>query len=239
MPSRASVSSLLLFLSPLLAAPPALADECVVLLHGLWRTEASMNKMERRMTDAGYAVRNIEYDSTEKTVEVLAEETIPRALDQCGEAAPVHFVTHSMGGILVRQYLEHNEITQLGRVVMMGPPNQGSEVIDQYERWPTFEWFAGPAGLQLGTGEASVPRQLGPVHFEVGIIAGTQSINPILSTLLPASDDGKVSVDATRVEGMSDHIEMPVTHVFMMRDDEVIDQALNFLENGQFKHGVN
>ena len=239
MPSRASVSSLLLILSSFLAASPALAGECVVLLHGLWRTDASMNKMERRIADAGYVVHNIEYDSTEKTVESLAAEILPQALDQCGEAAPVHFVTHSMGGILVRHYLEHHDIPRLGRVVMMGPPNQGSEVIDRYGHWPTFEWFSGPAGLQLGTGEASLPRQLGPVHFEVGIIAGTQSINPILSTILPEADDGKVSVDATRVEGMSDHIEMPVTHVFMMRDDEVIDQALHVLGNGEFNREVN
>ena len=239
MPSRASASSLLLILLPLVAASPAQASECVVLLHGLWRTDASMNKMERRIGDAGYAVRNIEYDSTEKTVETLAGETIPRALGECEGAESVHFITHSMGGILIRHYLEHNDIDPLGRVVMLGPPNQGSEVIDRYASLPAFEWFSGPAGLQLGTGEASVPRSLGPVRFDVGIIAGTQSINPILSTLLPDADDGKVSVDATRVEGMSDHIEMPVTHVFMMRDDEVIDQVLHYLQNGQFDRGVN
>ena len=106
---------------------------------------------------------------------------------------------------------------------------------ESYARFPGFEWFAGPAGMQLGTGEASVPRQLGPVRFDVGVIAGTQSINPILSTLLPDRDDGKVSVEATRVEGMNDHLELPVTHVFMMRDDEVMDQVIYYLANGRFK----
>jgi hypothetical protein len=143
-----------------------------------------------------------------------------------------------MGGILIRQYLEDGEIEQLGRVVMLGPPNQGSEVIDSYARFKGFEWFAGPAGMQLGTGEASVPRKLGPVSFDVGVIAGTQSINPILSTLLPDRDDGKVSVDATRVEGMNDHLELPVTHVFMMRDDEVMEQVVYYLANGRFRHGT-
>ena len=235
MPSRGSASSL--FLAALLtaAASPAAAEECVVLLHGLWRTDASMGKMERRLGEAGYAVRNIAYDSTEHPVEQLAAETVPRAVASCEAAETIHFVTHSMGGILIRQYLEEGDIGQLGRVVMLGPPNQGSEVVDSYARFRGFEWFAGPAGMQLGTGEASVPRQLGPVTFDVGVIAGTQSINPILSTLLPDRDDGKVSVEATRVEGMNDHLELPVTHVFMMRDDEVMDQVVYYLANGRFE----
>jgi len=225
-------------LSALLLAAPAVADECVVLLHGLWRTENSMNRMEESLAAAGYRVRNIEYDSTEKPLEVLAEEAVTAGLRACDGAATVHFVTHSMGGILVRQYLEERDIDRLGRVVMLGPPNQGSEVIDRYAKWPGFEWFSGPAGLQLGTGEASVPRALGPARFDLGVIAGNHTINPILSQTLPGADDGKVSVDATRVEGMTDHLEMPVTHVFMMRDPEVIAQVIHYLQSGHFnRHG--
>ena len=234
MPWRRSASSLILALLLLFPAGTALAGECVVLLHGLWRTDASMNKMEKAVSKAGYTVRNIEYDSTKKTIPELADEAIPRAVETCGDAPAIHFVTHSMGGILMRQYLEHGEIDRLGRVVMIGPPNQGSEVVDKYRRFPGFKWFAGPAGLQLGTGEASIPRSLGPVTFDVGIIAGTQSINPILSTILPDADDGKVSVDSTRVEGMNDHVQLPVTHVFMMRDEEVFAQILYYLEHGRF-----
>lgn len=234
MPCPRSAFSLSLTLLLLLPAGSALAGECVVLLHGLWRTDASMNKMEKAISEAGYEVRNIEYDSTGMTIPELAEETIPRSVDACGEAATIHFVTHSMGGILMRQYLEHGDIERLGRVVMIGPPNQGSEVVDRYREFPGFEWFAGPAGLQLGTGEASIPRNLGPVQFDVGIIAGTQSINPILSTILPERDDGKVSVESTRVEGMNDHLELPVTHIFMMRDEEVFAQILHYLDHGRF-----
>ena len=232
-----SAFSLLLILLLLLPARTILAGECVVLLHGLWRTENSMNKMEKAMAEAGYEVRNIEYDSTQKTLQELAAETIPRAVEACGDNGTIHFVTHSMGGILMRQYLMDGDIEHLGRVVMLGPPNQGSEIIDTYGNFPGFEWFAGPAGLQLGTGEASIPRALGPVSFDVGIIAGTQSINPILSTILPDRDDGKVSVESTRVEGMNDHVEMPVTHVFMMRDEEVFQQVIHYLEHGHFKRG--
>lgn len=239
MPFPRLAFSLLLALLLFLPARVLLAEECIVLLHGLWRSDASMNKMEKAMNRAGYKVSNIGYDSTSKTVEELASETIPLAVDSCSDTEKIHFVTHSMGGILMRQYLEHDDIENLGRVVMLGPPNQGSEAVDSYKNFPGFEFFAGPAGLQLGTGEASVPRYLGPVSFDVGVIAGTQSINPILSGILPDRDDGKVSVKSTRVEGMNDHIEMPVTHVFMMRDKDVFAQILHYLEHGFFQRGVN
>ena len=237
---RSPGSASRLFLAALLAAAPAtaLASDCVVLLHGLWRSDASMNAMERGLASAGYTVRNIGYESTGHSVETLAAETVPRAVEACGEAGAIHFVTHSMGGIVLRQYLETGDIDRLGRVVMLGPPNQGSEVVDRYARFPGFEWFAGPAGLQLGTGQASVPRGLGPAEFDVGIIAGTRSINPILSTLLPDRDDGKVSVAATRVEGMNDHLEMPVTHVFMMRNRDVLAQVIHYLSHGRFLREV-
>lgn len=222
--------SLLIFLAPASVA----AEDCVVLLHGLWRTDNSMNRMEKSLAEASYRVQNIEYESTEEPVDVLAGKAVEAGVEACGDTAAIHFVTHSMGGILVRQYLEHEDIDRLGRVVMLGPPNQGSEVIDRYADWPGFEWFSGPAGLQLGTGEASVPRALGPADFDLGIIAGNRTINPILSQSLPGKDDGKVSVESTRVEGMNDHLEMPVNHVFMMRDKDVIEQVLFYLENGFF-----
>jgi pimeloyl-ACP methyl ester carboxylesterase len=212
----------------------ACADECVILLHGLMRGDGSMEKMQEKLSEAGYKVHNIDYESTQYTVQELAEQVIPEALDACGDSRPVHFVTHSMGGILLRQYLADNDIDQLGRSVMLGPPNQGSEIIDHYGNFPFFVRIGGPAGMQLGTGDDSLPRSLGPVDFELGVIAGNKSINPILSTTLPDKDDGKVSVESTRVQGMSDHIVMPVNHMFMMRDKDVISQVIHYLQDGQF-----
>jgi hypothetical protein len=140
-----------------------------------------------------------------------------------------------LGGILVRQYLAHHDIDNLGRVVMLGPPNKGSEVVDRLRDVPGFHFINGDAGLELGTGAASLPNQLGRANFDLGIIAGTRSVNLILSQMIPGVDDGKVSVENTRLEGMHDHLEMAVTHPFMMRNDGVIRQVIHYLETGRFK----
>ena len=208
--------------------------QCVVLLHGLARTAHSMKKMETALEKSGYAVVNQGYPSTKKNIQTLAAETLRAALNKCPPNGAVHFVTHSMGGILLRQYLSQHAIPRLGRTVMLGPPNQGSEVVDRLGSWAPFQWFNGPAGGQMGTGPDSIPNQLGPVDFPVGVIAGNQTINFLLSTQLPGPNDGKVTVERTKVEGMQDHLVLPVTHPFMMRNGAVIEQVKVFLETGQF-----
>jgi len=211
------------------------ASECVILLHGLARSAHSMDKMAQRLTEHGYKVLNIDYPSRALPIEQLAEQTISDALKQCHDM-PVNFVTHSMGGILVRQFLSKHSIKNLNKVVMLGPPNKGTEIVDKLSHLPGFSFVNGAAGMQLGTSELSVPNQLGKANFDVGIIAGTQSINLLLSSLIPDTDDGKVSVESTKIEGMNDHIEMPTTHVFMMRNEAVIAQVICYLEQGKFNH---
>lgn len=192
--------------------------------------------MADALLERGYLVSNVEYPSREKPIEELAPLAIASGLAACPPGESVHFVTHSLGGILVRYYLEENELPRLGRVVMLAPPNNGSEVVDVLSQVPGFSWWNGPAGAQLGTDEASVPLRLGPVNFDLGVIAGTETFNPILSQYLPNPDDGKVSVESTKVEGMSDFIELPYTHTFIMRASEVIEQTAIFIESGQFRH---
>ena len=218
------------------AASPAGAGDGVVLLHGLARTPASMNRMARVLASEGYAVVNIGYPSRQQPVPVLAESVIPAALAQCRSrgADRIHFVTHSMGGILVRWYLEHHRVPELGRVVMLSPPNQGSEVVDKLADLPGFQWLNGPAGRQLGTGDDSLPRRLGPASFEVGILTGNRSVNPILSRLIPGPDDGKVAVSRARLEGMADFLVLPCSHPFIMRADAAIRQTLHFIAHGRF-----
>jgi pimeloyl-ACP methyl ester carboxylesterase len=212
---------------------PSQADS-VILLHGLSRSDRSMRKLELALLEAGYSVHNVSYASTRKHIEQLAEEAIGPALKLCPAERKLHFVTHSLGGILVRQYLSHHEIENLGRVVMLGPPNKGSEVVDKLRDFPGFHFINGDAGLELGTGESSVPNRLGAANFDLGIIAGTRSINLLLSRMIAGVDDGKVSVENTKLEGMHDHLEMEVTHPFMMRNSKVIEQVIYYLENGRF-----
>jgi pimeloyl-ACP methyl ester carboxylesterase len=215
-------------------APPS---EYVVLLHGLARTERSMKALEARLSAEGYGVINVGYPSRSATAEALAEKVVPEAVAEClrNGAGKIHFVTHSMGGILVRYYLSSHTLPRLGRVVMLAPPNSGSEAVDTLRDNFVFKWMNGPAGRQLGTGSDSLTKQLGPVNFELGVIAGDRSVNLILSRLIPGPDDGKVSVTATEVNGMKDHIVIHATHPFIMKNRQVIDQTVFFLKEGEFK----
>jgi len=220
-----------------LVCTTASASECVVLLHGLARTATSMNPMQRALAAEGFETANIDYPSRDHEVEELAEIAIPQGLDACraNEAVErIHFVTHSLGGILLRQYLDTKRIEELGRVVMLGPPNQGSAAVDELRDWPGFDWLNGPAGLQLGKGENSVPLRLGPATFELGVIAGNRTIDPITSSVLDNPDDGRVSVADTKLEGMADFVEVEHSHAFMMRMQEPIRLTIRFLKDGTF-----
>jgi pimeloyl-ACP methyl ester carboxylesterase len=222
-------------------ASSAAAGECVVLLHGLIRTATSMEPMQEALLDAGYETANIEYPSRDYTIEELAPLAVTQGLAECrahGDAEKIHFVTHSLGGILLRQYLADNDIPELGRVVMLGPPNQGSAAADEMREVPGYDWINGPVGRQLGKGEDSVPLQLGPATFEVGIIAGNRTIDPVTSAFLPNPDDGRVSVEDTKLDGMADFVVVEHSHAFMMRMRRPIDLTIRFLRTGSFSESA-
>ncbi len=213
-------------------------EECVILLHGLARTFRSFEKLENHLSNQGYRVINLNYPSTKYSIQDLAKNILNSAVKQCGQSqrTTIHFATHSMGGVIVRYYLKHHDLPQLGRVVMLCPPNGGTELVDFHRKSLLFKKTHGPAGLQLGTGTESLPLELGPVNFDLGVIAGNRSFYPLNSALIPGPDDGIVSVERTKVEGMNDFLLLPFSHPFILYKDVVIEQVVNFLKSGKFDH---
>jgi triacylglycerol lipase len=210
----------------------------VILLHGMGRSRRSMSKMAGHLADRGYTVVNLDYSSTAADIETLSSGVVAEAVETCrskNPEAPVHFVTHSLGGILVRHYLQTHALPPGSRVVMLSPPNRGSEVADLLKDFFLYRWIMGPAGQQLGTSADALPNRLGPVDVPVGIITGDHSLEPWFSSRVPGPDDGKVSVARARLPEMADFLVVHRSHGFIMNGPEVIEQTVHFLKHGMFK----
>jgi len=222
------------FLLGLQVSDRAYADECTVFVHGLGRTSNSLNFMSREVNKLGHLVVNKTYPSRYFTIEKLTSDYIPKWVKLCKGLDKVNFVTHSMGGIMVRYYLERIEKPDnLGRVVMMAPPNHGSEIVDKYGGFSSL--VLGPANKQLGTSSDSLPNRLGPADYSLGIIAGNRTANPLSYLIFDEPNDGKVTIESSKLEGMTDHTVLPYTHTFMMERREVVDNVIRFLRRGEFK----
>jgi triacylglycerol lipase len=212
--------------------------ECVILLHGIGRSKSSMGRIEAFLSARGYRVVNFDYPSTRESIERIADTFIPKAIAQCrvDPTDKIHFVTHSLGGIIVRQYLQSNTLPEGSRVVMLAPPNHGSELTDYFETFCFYKWIYGPAGQELGTDPESTPNRLKPIDIEVGILAGNRSMNPIFSPIIPGPDDGRVSVDHTTMAEMTDFLVIPTSHNGIVSNAAALKQVAHFLEHGKFDH---
>lgn len=214
--------------------------ECVILIHGLGRTYRSMWDMEEKLREAGYHTVNVDYPSRKKTIEEIAGEYVPKAIEECQiyNAQAIHFVTHSLGGIITRKAMKDNRPELLGRVVMLSPPNKGSNIADALKgRW-FYRWINGPAGQQLSTAADSLPNTLGPVDYPVGIITGNDPafFDIWFTTFIPGINDGKIAVSQTRLDGMADFMVVSESHTYIMDADQVQDETVYFLKHGTFRH---
>jgi pimeloyl-ACP methyl ester carboxylesterase len=209
----------------------------IVFLHALARTPRSFNKMQKTAEACGFRTLNLSYASRTKTLEALADDIHEEVERFCREATgSIHFVGHSMGGLLARVYLSKYRPVRLGRVVLIGTPNSGSEVADALGRFWIYRTLFGPAGLQLGTAYSRTdinPRY--PPTYPVGIVAGNRTVDPVSWWLfLPRPNDGKVSVENTKLVGMTDHIVIGTAHALLASNSEAIKQTIAFLREGRF-----
>jgi pimeloyl-ACP methyl ester carboxylesterase len=214
----------------------ATTEDGVILLHGISRTPRSFRKMQAAIETSGLVTLNLGYASRQKALESLAEDIHP-AIERFADSleGSIHFVGHSMGGLLARVYLAKYRPKRLGRVVMLGTPNRGSEIADRLKDFAAYRVYFGPAGQQLITSrDAALDAIIPPVDYPVGIIAGNRSIYPIASALLPKPNDGRVSVDNTRLDGMTDHVVVGASHPWLVRNNLAIRQTIAFLRDGRF-----
>jgi pimeloyl-ACP methyl ester carboxylesterase len=213
------------------------AQSGVILLHAIARTSRSMNAMETALKTSGFATLNLDYGSRREPLDRLAGEIHSAIVDFTGTIdGPIHFVGHSMGGLLARVYLATHRPLRLGRVVMLGTPNRGSEVADLLRGLAIYRAIYGPAGQQLSTQLDATLQALPTIDYPVGIIAGNRSIDPISSSfVLPKPNDGKVSVASTKLEGMTDHIIVGASHPMLARKPLAIAQTIAFLRSGRFE----
>jgi hypothetical protein len=219
-------------------ATAATEPDCVVLLHGIGTQGYVMQRIATALTAQGYRVVNVSYPSRVLPFEKLAGEYLPAQLREhdVARAPRLHFVTHSLGSLLVRKLLQDARPANLGRVVMIGPPNHGSTAADAARQFTLLSKFMGENLARLGTGENSIVSTLRPADFKVGIIAGEVAINPIFGSVLGSTNDGAVTVESAQLEGMRDFIVVPYSHTVMLWRSEVIRQVIAFLAEGRFKH---
>jgi len=211
-------------------------QECVVLVHGLWRSGFAMRSIASDLEGHGYQTVSVDYPSTQEEIPELVQGYLLKSYEECAQtgAQKIHLVSHSMGGILVRQFLQNHTLPLGSKVVMLSPPNQGSELSEKFgESW-WYQWVVGPAGVSLSTKHEGIISKLREVDEPVGIIAAYRDWSLWPNTWLPQPNDGTVSVESMKLAEMDDFILVNSGHALMRFNDEVQRQIRQFLAVGEF-----
>lgn len=210
--------------------------ESVVILHGIAKSNSHTKKLANFLAQNNYEVINLNYPSTKYQLEELSKIIYDEINAKINHNTKLNFVGYSMGGLLVRIILNKYKFKNLNRVVQLATPNHGSEVADFLQNNYLFKKIFGPSGQELTTNQEKIKHLLnGKIYYELGIIAGSLSFDPISSLLIPGQDDGKVSIRSTKLPGMKDHVIIKSSHLFFPSNKEVQRQTLNFLQEAKFK----
>jgi pimeloyl-ACP methyl ester carboxylesterase len=218
--------------------------EVVLVLHGLGRTRDSMAGMCRYLEREGrYTVLNMSYATTRGRIEdhAAALARVVRNLDP--GVTEVNFVAHSLGNIVVRRFLydyerqsEPNPIRpRVKRIVMLGPPNRGSQLAQRFPHSMLVRLVAGSSTVELAKNWTSLQQRLATPRCQFGIIAGGQGDDDGRNGLLEGDDDLIVTVEETKLAGARDFAVLPVYHGVIMLDRRVREYTLRFLQHGYFR----
>jgi pimeloyl-ACP methyl ester carboxylesterase len=199
-----------------------------IVIHGLWMTGVEASLLRHRLAHAGFAVEQYHCRSLTTDVETVVSELEQRVRAVPG---PAHLVGHSLGGLVALRLAERLPDLELGHVVLLGSPVNGSAAARAVAAWPGMQWMLGrlPAEELLATGRRWTRGT------PIGVIAGTQSMGlGRFVGRLREPNDGTVSVDETRLEGATEHLVLPVSHMGMLVSDEVAHRVATFLRTGTF-----
>ena len=237
-PKHSLITLSLLGLLTACSSQPEVADEddVVVLAHGLGRSSHAMWKMKDNLEQAGFAVCTINYSTIGVALDDMLDDTRQQIQSCVSKDGQTHFIGHSLGGLVIRDYLAQNPVDpqHLGKVIFMGTPNQGSEVADHMQDNFLMD-IGGEVSQSLISGDTSLGNRLPEPDYPVGIIAGTKS-SFATKSYFDVANDGLVSVESAKVDTMDDFIALKVSHTAMRYSQTVSEQAIHYLKHGQFDH---
>jgi len=223
----------------MLAWPPLTTPDdaqLMICIHGLGETPLIMMPVEWMFRAAGYEVWNLSYPSTLYPIADLARTYIAPELDRAA-GRRMHVVTHSLGGVLLHDCLQRHRPPLLGRVVMTSPGLRGSEALEVYRHHPLYRLVYGPAAWEGGIEDDAFARRLPPtVDYDLGVIAGSVSLDPLANSFIPWPHDGKISAGRTRLDGLADHVVLPLPHDLMSVHPLALAQIWSFIRYGTFRH---
>lgn len=208
--------------------------EGVVLLHGILRTNRCMKGLTVFLEKENYEVLNLDYPSSKYDILSIAKLIHSQIKNFSSQTVKTHYVGYSMGGLIIRAYLHLYRPSNLGRVIMLGTPNQGSEIADFLKPFGIYKILYGPAGQQLITDQKNIKKIFGNINYELGIIAGSSPFYLLANKIIGKKSDGRVSIVNTKIEGMKEHIIIKSGHTMLASNKTAWRLTLSFLKTGNF-----